>query len=626
MITDDQLALLERLRTPSPDFNVPLFVRQCRSQLPLTTLSEIMMQYGNQLQQDLVQLLNTDFEQYISLSTSLQGTEQLVENILHPINEVQRRLNSALTITSAESDAVQKLLKQKKELDEKRMQVISKLPLEFDQLPPGKCAGGIERRARIAARIGSVDSDLADSMKQQLEYLINAESPPPHEIACLLRAFSASGFTEIAYAHCRDLLRSHLTACGEHENLAVFLTNVQLLFLAQRCSLFDQNGSTKFAFLKNCFFPALVDVLVPNPESKTLFTVGQPATFHSNFTALMTFIEYLDTLRPDFSLTSEVVAFVNRFNLDVYFRVRFNFFVTRLESILQQPLSKVSKPPAKLFPSVSLEVSATVAEVALSCFHADVFITKLAPNFFSISVQMLARFSAFLSNIPESGIDSGMCLILATDVKVLSLWVKSELADFCIKAVLRENCGNLEARDIITSTFGTNADKFLEHHEILILTAVKNIVQLAVLALDAVPRIKATYGRSGQPTPTIPLLYVQQLVQPLEHGLKDVASDAARADLGRRALSEIAAAYRNACFELLDVMRQTEQSLRRLGSTSGSHIIADSSGKIATQLRLDVQEFQRLLTLASGDSDWDIETSIAFILKAIDDPATPKPD
>jgi hypothetical protein len=71
--------LLDGLRSAPPDdFDVGEFVRHCRTLAPIQMLSDQMAQYGNQLQQQLVQLLNSDFEQYISLSVSLQGTETIV--------------------------------------------------------------------------------------------------------------------------------------------------------------------------------------------------------------------------------------------------------------------------------------------------------------------------------------------------------------------------------------------------------------------------------------------------------------------------------------------------------------------------------------------------------------------
>lgn len=77
---DVPVSLFDGLRG-SAEFDVQQFVRRCRAVAPVQSLSDAMAQYGNRLQGELVQMLNNDFEQYISLSVSLQGTETLVRRV-----------------------------------------------------------------------------------------------------------------------------------------------------------------------------------------------------------------------------------------------------------------------------------------------------------------------------------------------------------------------------------------------------------------------------------------------------------------------------------------------------------------------------------------------------------------
>jgi hypothetical protein len=56
--------------------------------------------------------------------------------------------------------------------------------------------------------------------------------------------------------------------------------------------------------------------------------------------------------------------------------------------------------------------------------------------------------------------------------------------------------------------------------------------------------------------------------------------------LGRHSIRAVSVSYRTACANLLDVMTQTESSLRRLGNTAGSNLLADSSQRIAQQVCL----------------------------------------
>lgn len=69
---------------------------------------------------------------------------------------------------------------------------------------------------------------------------------------------------------------------------------------------------------------------------------------------------------------------------------------------------------------------------------------------------------------------------------------------------------------------------------------------------------------------------------------------------------DVSSSYASVVKNLLSVVRNTEASLRRLKSSN----IADSSGKILCQLRLDVEVFRSSLhDLASG-SDWSLTEAL----------------
>ncbi|CEO97315.1 hypothetical protein PBRA_000660 [Plasmodiophora brassicae] len=553
-----------------------------------------MAQYGNRLQGELVQMLNNDFEQYISLSVSLQGTETLVNEIMSPLYETRSRLLSAFLVVSGECEHLKQCIAD----FEGNTQHKALLQQHNAREPTQGEFGGLERRARAVSRSLSGENDLGDlesALTDELSALFTADpSPRQSAAASLLRSFSACGSSQAAHLHMAEsIIRPQLPNIGNRVALVKFLSSKALLGLAKRCAFFDKAGGYRYAFLRDCFFVEVVRFLLPNQTSRAIFATGVADQFHRNYSAVSGFVAQLEALDARIADCPHVTEFLQKFNLDVYFQLRLQSMVHRLEIVLAKPvptrvLEGGEGEASKNVSAFSLEATRVIAELARSCFDDNVFIPQLAARFFALALQLVNRYTAFIE-VACRRLDAGLCLLLAADIDKLLAWIESDLKCRCKSRLEghdseegQEHVHDL--REVIESAFKKSTSKLAACHQQLKDAAVRTVVDRCAAALDAVPRIKATYRMTGQQKPTAPLPYVQLLVQPMEQAMSEISSPDERAALGRMAIESLAERYAKACSDLLDVMRQTESSLRRLGSHQGSTVVADSSSRISSQV------------------------------------------
>jgi conserved oligomeric Golgi complex subunit 2 len=79
------------LSSATPDFDVEAFLLS-RSHTSLTDLRVELRDYLSQLKEELVQLINDDYEAFISLSTDLRGEGARLERIHAPVEELRAEI------------------------------------------------------------------------------------------------------------------------------------------------------------------------------------------------------------------------------------------------------------------------------------------------------------------------------------------------------------------------------------------------------------------------------------------------------------------------------------------------------------------------------------------------------
>ncbi|KAF9033306.1 COG complex component [Hymenopellis radicata] len=143
------------------------------------------------------------------------------------------------------------------------------------------------------------------------------------------------------------------------------------------------------------FARAIMDEL-----GSVVFSVGKPNVFRKNYDITQTFIRSLEYLAPDHSVESMRThptfnAFERRWQLPVYFQMRWKEIVSRLEDALS-----VLKIEPKLNGSDSFATSqADAVWVAITaCWSSEIFIPELSHRFWRLTLQLISRFKTWLKD------------------------------------------------------------------------------------------------------------------------------------------------------------------------------------------------------------------------------------
>ncbi|KAG2055478.1 COG complex component [Suillus hirtellus] len=142
-----------------------------------------------------------------------------------------------------------------------------------------------------------------------------------------------------------------------------------------------------------------------------VFAPGNPNEFRKHHSTTQAFLRSLEFLAPSTHSVQNMrshpifTAFQRRWQLDVYFQLRWKEVIPKLEEALS---SRILDPEAPNFtPGRNMFVTAQAADVftaIASCWSAEVYIPDLAHRFWKFTLQLLSRYREWLeSSLPPAG-------------------------------------------------------------------------------------------------------------------------------------------------------------------------------------------------------------------------------
>lgn len=158
--------------------------------------------------------------------------------------------------------------------------------------------------------------------------------------------------------------------------------------------------SPNFDFFSRVLWPEICSAIVDNLGS-TIFAAGRPDELHKHYTTTHKFITLLENAAP----TAEAVvamrtsqpyeSFERRWQLPVYFQLRWKEIVSALETALAAPV------PTNLASSSSspwiLPQSSAAWDAFRQCWASDVYLPELSHRFWRLSLQIVSRYATWLT-------------------------------------------------------------------------------------------------------------------------------------------------------------------------------------------------------------------------------------
>ncbi|KAG9010340.1 hypothetical protein FRB93_004179 [Tulasnella sp. JGI-2019a] len=133
-----------------------------------------------------------------------------------------------------------------------------------------------------------------------------------------------------------------------------------------------------------------------------VFSAGNPEEFQKNYSTTSNFITALEHLAPSLHAVEAIrshptySAFYRRWQLPVYFQLRWKEIVGKLEDLLSNSYSLRGEPVLDGF--VSPQASAFFSAIE-SCWSSHIFIPELSHRFWRLTLQLLSRYKSWTESI-----------------------------------------------------------------------------------------------------------------------------------------------------------------------------------------------------------------------------------
>lgn len=385
-----------------------------------------------------------------------------------------------------------------------------------------------------------------------------------------------------------------------------------------------------YDFLVNSVWPEIVRGL--EEKLPSLFNPGDPDAFHQKYTVSMDFVQRFERQCGSQASVKRLRAhpayhnFSNKWNLPVYFQIRFREVAGSLEAALTDGLEDApAGSPYCLLASHRTWISLG------KCWSDEMFLPLLAHRLWRLTLQILARFSVFVSELsvrpvsnesaketkkPLTGskdpsedqgshaseasaasISSTQLVYVVSDLGRMQEWLPDLLET--VKQKL-EMIG-FKNFSSISAALEDSQSALSAHVPALSSRIVQDLSESCFSYLKSALEVPRLYRRTNKEVPSTASSYVDSALKPLyqlQSGHGDKVQPAVMQSWLQEALSDSTHRYFETVSDVLNSVKKMEESLKRLKQARRSpatNPVSSSGGgmsdddKIRLQLALDVE-------------------------------------
>ncbi|KAJ4794704.1 Conserved oligomeric Golgi complex subunit 2 [Rhynchospora pubera] len=485
---------------------------------------------------------------------------------------------------------------------------------------------------RIQAATSLLDNSLEQCFVQGLEHRDN------NAIYNCLRAYAAVDNTSAAEALFRKtvvspLIQDIIAYSGSNQSEAVATVSSDELegdyqrimqcvekdckFILELSSSAN-SGLHVFDFLANSILKEVLSAIQKGKPGA--FSPGKPTEFLTNYKSSLVFLAFLEGYCPTkaavvrFRSETVYADFMRQWNVGVYFSLRFQEIAGTLDSSLTGPIKPIESRAETQ--KLLLKQSIQLLESLKTCWSDDVLVFSHCDKFLRLSLQLLSRYSTWLSTgLAARRAHSGDAdwaisapvedfVYVFHDVSVLI----SELSGNFLEHVsqLLSNCSD-EVVQLVRESIAQAIQLLQQLMPVILDIMIESIVEKSVEDLWQLKGITATY-RVTNKLPVRHSPYVSAILRPLKVFLEGEQSAYLTKEATHNLLSGSAEKITNRYYErasdLVHAARKTESSLQRLRQGAQRRVGASSDAsdsnisdteKMCMQLFLDIQEYGRNL-------------------------------
>ncbi|XP_026359991.3 conserved oligomeric Golgi complex subunit 2 isoform X1 [Ursus americanus] len=711
------------------DFDVDHFVSDCRKRVQLEELRGDLELYYKLLKTAMVELINKDYADFVNLSTNLVGMDKALNQLSVPLGQLREEVLSLRSSVSEGIRAVDERMCKQEDIRKKKMcvlrliqvirsvekiekilnsqssketsaleassplwtgQILERIATEFNQLQfHAVQSKGMPLLDKVRPRIAGITAMLQQSLEGLL--LEGLQTSNVDIIRHCLRTYATIDKTRDAEALVGQVLvKPYMDEviveqiAESHPDGLQIMYDKLLEFVPHHCRLLrevtggaisSEKGNTVpgYDFLVNSVWPEIVRGL--EEKLPSLFNPGNPDAFHEKYTISMDFVRAFERQCGSQASVRRLRAhpayhsFNNKWNLPVYFQIRFREIAGSLEAALTDVLED-----APAGSSFCLLASHRTWGSLQRCWSDEMFLPVLAPRLWRLTLQILARYSVFVSELllrpisNESAKDFKKPLVTGSKdpsvaqgsgedqgggpsetkpvVSISSTQLVYVVADLDkLQEQLPELLETIKPKleMIGFKNFSSISAAALEDSQASLAACVpalsnriiQDLSESCFSYLKSALEVPRLYRRTNKEVPTAASSYVDSALKPfyqLQSGHKDKLKRAMIQQWLEGALSESTHKYYETVSDVLSSVRKMEESLKRLKqarkSTPANPVGPSGGGmsdddKIRLQLALDVEYLgEQIQKMGLATKDIRSFPALAELVAAAKDQAT----
>ncbi|XP_025770826.1 conserved oligomeric Golgi complex subunit 2 [Puma concolor] len=670
------------------DFDVDHFVSDCRKRVQLEELRGDLELYYRLLKTAMVELINKDYADFVNLSTNLVGMDKALNQLSVPLGQLREEVLSLRSSVSEGIRAVDERMCKQEDIRKKKMcvlrliqvirsvekiekilnsqssketsvleassplltgQILERIATEFNQLQfHAVQSKGMPLLDKVRPRIAGITAMLQQSLEGLL--LEGLQTSNVDIIRHCLRTYATIDKTRDAEALVGQVLvKPYVDEVIVEQIVESDPNGLQIMydklleFVPHHCRLLREvtggaissekgNSVPGYDFLVNSVWPEIVRGL--EEKLPSLFNPGNPDAFHEKYTVSMDFVRAFEQQCGTQASVRRLRAhpayhsFSNKWNLPVYFQIRFREIAGSLEAALTAGLEDAPGNFRKAINGGCHLLLRPISNESAKDIKKPLVTGGKDPSVTQGNSEDQASGPA--ETKPVASISSTQLIYVVADLDKLqeqlpelleTIKPKLEMIGFknfsSISAALEDSQTSLSAcapalsdriiQDLSESCFG-----YLKS------------------ALE-VPRL---YRRTNKEVPTTASSYVDSALKPfrqLQSGHKDKLRQAVIQQWLEGALSESTHKYYETVSDVLNSVKKMEESLKRLKQarkTTPTNPIGPGGGmsdddKIRLQLALDVEYLgEQIQKMGLATKDIKSFPALAELVAATKDQAT----
>ncbi|KAG7333833.1 hypothetical protein KOW79_002240 [Hemibagrus wyckioides] len=704
------------------DFDVDKFVADCRKRVQLEEMRQDLEHYYRLLKTAMVELINKDYADFVNLSTNLVGMDKALNQLSVPLGQLREEVMSLRSSVSEVIQAIDTQLTKQDDIQKKKVcvlrlmqvvrsvekiekilhsqnaqdttsleassplvagQILERIATEFNQLQfHAVQSKGMPLLDKVRPRIAGITAMLQQSLEGLL--IQGLQTSNVAMVRLCLRTYATIDKTKDAEALVGQVLvKPYMEEVITEQFVKSSPNGLQMMyakvleFVPHHCRLLREvTGGTVssdkadivpgYDFLVNSVWPETIKGVEGRIPS--LFNPGNPDAFYERYCISMDFVQKFERqcgsqasvkrLRAHASYQS----FHNKWNLPVYFQLRYKEIAGCLENATADGLK--AAPAGSHY---RLQVTDVLWSCVCRCWAERVYLPPLAHRFWKLTLQLLSRYSTFLTEVltktsssettkeatrplpssasstssrtsqdadSESGgptlLSTKQLVFIAADVDHL----QEQIPD--ISNMVKERLQEIGFQNLVLVSDALDDSKVALSRCIPTLNSrmTQNLTERSFRFLKNASEVPRLYRRTNKEVPTRASAYMDNALQPLHQLLSDstgVVKASIFQEWLRVALSDCTHRYFETISDVLSSVRKMEESLKRLKqarkttttSTAGANTGPSDDSKIRLQLALDVEYLgEQIQKMGLQPSDISMFSALLDLVREARDLAT----